>query len=85
MTAASDAFKDIVLSSSTLPFPRPRFTMFAPAQILISFRECAAATVEQPRTKNSLGSITSDPEADGFADQLQHWPEPEGPDHSLQS
>ena len=43
MTATPDAFKDIAPlltpSYSTLPFPRPLFTMFAPAEILISFKE----------------------------------------------
>src|SRR5215472_10628015 len=40
------------------PSLAPLFTMFAPARILISFRECAAVTVEPHPKKNSLGSTT---------------------------
>jgi putative SOS response-associated peptidase YedK len=38
------------------PFPRPLITMFALSEILISFRECAAATVEPHLKKSSRGS-----------------------------
>ena len=55
--------------------------MFAPAQFLSAFKECAGATIEQLRKKSSRSSSHPDPEADGFTDQLQCRAEPEGPEH----
>jgi hypothetical protein len=41
--------------------------MFAPVQILTSFKGCAAATVEQPSRRTRQASYP-DPKAAGFAD-----------------
>jgi hypothetical protein len=47
---------------------------------------CAAATVEPPQEEELARALPhSDPEPDGFADQLQHCTQSECPDNSLQS
>jgi putative SOS response-associated peptidase YedK len=84
MTAISDPFKDIV--PPLLPFPHPLFTMFAPAEILISFQSMCGRyrrTTSEEELAQALPH--SDPETDGFADQLQHCTEPEGSDYPIQS
>jgi SOS response associated peptidase (SRAP) len=48
--------------------PLAHFAKFASAQILTSFRGCAAAIVEQLKKKSLRGSITSRSQADRFAD-----------------
>ena len=63
MTAAPDAFKDIVplLAPSCSTLPCSRHTIYdvcAGGEFLSPLRECAADTVEPHLKKNSPGSIT---------------------------